>query len=153
MEQETNIIDKKIIIAIVVFTLLFIVGIFVLSFVRKPKTGSVSTQTSSIPQATQQKAVPTIIIPTSSSTITLTSNGFEPQTITIKPKTQVVWTNKSGNDASVNSADHPTHQLYSPLNLGLFSNGTSVSLNFNTPGTYRYHDHLHPQKTGTIVVE
>lgn len=86
-------------------------------------------------------------------TITLTASGFNPQSVTIKQGAKVVWLNKSGNDATVNSNPHPTHTDYSPLNLGRFGNGESLSLTFDQKGTYGYHNHLDPSQTGTIIVE
>jgi len=85
--------------------------------------------------------------------VTVTSSGFEPQTKTVKVGTRVVWLNKSGEGATVNSAVHPTHQVYPPLNLGEFPDGSSVQLVFDKPGTYKYHNHLNPSQTGTVVVE
>ena len=85
-------------------------------------------------------------------TVTLTSSGFEPATITVKTGTKVVWTNKSGEAATVNSAVHPTHLVYPPLNLGEFNDGGTLSLMFDKPGTYNYHNHLNPSETGTVVV-
>lgn len=86
-------------------------------------------------------------------TIMLTQSGFEPKKVTIKSGQRVIWQNKSGTAATVNSADHPTHKNYSPLNLGEFPDGGKVELDFSQPGTYLYHDHYHPEKTGVIVVE
>ena len=146
--------DKKLLFGIAVLILLFIGGIFFLN-ARKSKTATVPVQTQQVvPQASQQVSptAPPIVVPTGKTTVTLTANGFDPQTITVKTKTQVIWTNNSSTDATVNSADHPTHQKYPPLNLGLFPSGSNVSLVFDKPGTYSYHDHLHPEKTGTVVV-
>lgn len=85
--------------------------------------------------------------------ITITSSGFEPATVNIEAGTKVVWTNKSGSTATVNSALHPTHLIYPPLNLNGVSDNESVSLVFDEQGTYKYHDHLNPTRTGTVVVE
>ena len=79
--------------------------------------------------------------------------GFEPQTVTIKAGTKVVWTNTTGATADVSSAQHPTHLVYPPLNLGNFEPGATVELVFEEPGEYKYHDHLNPTKFGTVVVE
>ena len=87
------------------------------------------------------------------SSINLTSSGFSPNTITIKTGTRVIWLNKSGAAATVNSAVHPSHKVYTPLNLGEFRDGSSVQLVFDKPGTYKYHDHLNPSRTGTVIVE
>lgn len=86
-------------------------------------------------------------------TVALSASGFAPQTIKIKFGTKVVWVNKSGATATVNSALHPTHLVYPPLNLNSFEDGQSLSLVFDKSGTYKYHDHLNPSRTGTVVVE
>lgn len=86
-------------------------------------------------------------------TVTLTQSGFEPATVTVKAGTKVIWVNRSGAAATVYSAGHPTHLTYPPLNLGQFSDGQSLSLVFDKPGTYKYHDHLNPSQIGTVVAE
>lgn len=83
----------------------------------------------------------------------LISSGFRPQSLKVKVGTKVVWTNRSGTAASVNSASHPTHLVYPPLNLGSFGNGDTLSLVFDKPGTYKYHNHLNAGQTGAVVVE
>lgn len=85
--------------------------------------------------------------------VTITSNGFTPQTITIKVGDSVTWTNTNSSMHNVISDIHPTHQLYPPLNLGNISAGESKSLSFPEIGTYKYHDHLNPSLTGTVIVE
>ncbi|KKQ25287.1 MAG: hypothetical protein US62_C0002G0032 [Candidatus Woesebacteria bacterium GW2011_GWA1_37_8] len=85
--------------------------------------------------------------------VILTDTGFSPQTVTLKAGTKVNWTNKSGKTATVNSADHPTHLKYPALNLGNFSDGETLSLVFDKPGTYGYHNHLDSSQYGKIVVE
>ncbi len=87
------------------------------------------------------------------SSIILTSAGFSPAVLTIKAGATVTWTNKSGSDAAVNSNPHPIHTDYPPLNLGSFSDGGTLSLKFDKPGTYGYHNHLDPSEKGTIVVQ
>jgi plastocyanin len=86
-------------------------------------------------------------------TVILSDTGFSPQTLTIKPGDNVTWVNQSQSDATVNSDPHPTHTDYPPLNLGSFLPGASLSLIFNSPGTYKYHNHLNPSQTGTVVVK
>jgi plastocyanin len=86
-------------------------------------------------------------------TVTLSKDGFSPQTVTIAEGEIVVWMNESGREATVNSDRHPTHRNYTPLNLDQFSPGESLSLVFNEPGTYTYHNHLNPSQTGAVIVE
>src|SRR3989344_5310492 len=85
--------------------------------------------------------------------VSLTDAGFEPQTITVAAGSMVVWVNDTEATGNVSSAVHPTHEEYPPLNLSDFEPGESVSLVFDEPGTYKYHDHLNPSKFGTVVVE
>lgn len=86
-------------------------------------------------------------------TVTLTANGFEPPSITVKAGEKVTWVNKSGQPATVNSDNHPTHLLFPFLNLGSFDDGGTLSVIVEKPGTYTYHNHLNPGDKGTIVAE
>ncbi len=86
-------------------------------------------------------------------TVTLTADGFSSAVLTIKVGTAVTWMNKSGAEATVNSDPHPVHTDYQPLNLGRFPDGGSLSLTFDKPGTYGYHNHLNPSQTGKIIVQ
>lgn len=77
--------------------------------------------------------------------VKITSTAFSPATVNIKTGDSVKWTNK----------DTKTHQVVS--NNGSFlssiiSPNHTYTHTFNTPGTYRYHDGLHPSLTGKIVV-
>jgi plastocyanin len=85
--------------------------------------------------------------------ITLTSAGFTPKTLTIKPGTRIVWLNQSGVTGTVNSDNYPTNTLYPFLNLGRFPDKTSVSVMFTKTGKYTYHNALNVDQAGTIVVE
>lgn len=108
---------------------------------------SPAVQTSGVASGAAQGANKEVV------TITLTSEGFSPATVTVKAGTVVSWINKSGGLATVNSDPHPTHLTYPPLNVGQFKDGSSVQLTFDKPGTFKYHNHLNPSQTGTVVVE
>jgi plastocyanin len=77
--------------------------------------------------------------------VNITATAFKPATVTIATGDSVRWTNK----------DTKTHQVVS--NSGAFASAI-ISPNhtykhtFNTAGTYRYHDALHPSLTGKVVV-
>lgn len=103
-----------------------------------------TSPTSSPTGSTQQQA---------QNTVTLTSNGFSPATLTIKTGETVTWLNKSGEAATVNSDPHPVHTDYAPLNLGNFPDGGTLTLTFDKPGSYGYHNHLNPSQRGTITVQ
>jgi plastocyanin len=77
--------------------------------------------------------------------VTITATAFKPATVTIKTGDVVKWTNK----------DTANHQVVA--NTGAFASGTilpnhAYSHTFNTAGTYKYHDALHPILKGKIVV-
>lgn len=86
-------------------------------------------------------------------TVDLTSNGFNPSQIIVKKGERIIWVNKSGKIATVNSDNHPTHLLYPFLNLGEFNNGSSLQVVMNTIGTFTYHNHYQPSQKGTIIVK
>lgn len=112
------------------------------------ETPTPSPSLSSSPSASQE---PQEVLEEAS--VSVTQNGFNPQTLNIAAGTKVVWTNNSGGLADVESAPHPTHTSWPFLNLGTFGNGQSISVLFNEPGTYTYHNHLIPTQRGTIIVE
>ena len=85
--------------------------------------------------------------------VSITSSGFSPKEVKIKAGEKITWMNEDSAVHTVNSAVHPTHQVYPPLNLGNVQAGGKVSLTFPTPGTYKYHDHLNPSLTGSVIVE
>lgn len=107
-----------------------------------PSTTSITQQPNSTNEATIEQNV-----------VTLTQDGFSPSTLTVKAGTKVTWVNKSGSQVTVNSKPHPVHTNYSPLNLGSFSDGSTLSLTFDKPGTYGYHNHLNPSQSGTIIIQ
>lgn len=86
-------------------------------------------------------------------TVNITSTGFTPKEVKIKVGETVTWMNEDTAVHNVSSAPHPTHTAYTPLNLGNIPAGGKVSLTFPTAGTYKYHNHLTPTLTGTVVVE
>ncbi len=113
------------------------------------------------PQTAIQVSPTTVSSPSPSETgaiakgaaVTVTANGFEPATVTIKAGETVTWTNKSGTAVNIKSAVHPTHLVYPPLNLGQVQNGASMSLKFDKAGSYKYHNHLEPSQIGTVIVQ
>ena len=131
----------------------FIVIVGAIFFLR----GNTINQTTSIPAISTTPSATGTATPSGQQTateaaVTLTVTGFNPQAITVKVGTKVVWTNKSGQSATVNSDPHPIHTAYPPLNLGGFDDGGTVSLVFDKAGTYGYHNHLDASQKGTVVV-
>src|SRR6188472_2495379 len=78
-------------------------------------------------------------------TVSITATAFTPTSRTIATTDSIKWTNN----------DTKNHQVVA--NNGSFVSptigpGKSYTHTFNTAGTYRYHDALHPALTGKIVV-
>lgn len=136
----------------VILALLVVIGgaYLLISTGKHAATPSNTTQSSTTPSATSPSSPSGAMEQTAA--VSLTTNGFDPATITVKAGTKVTWTNNSGDSATVNSDPHPIHTDYPPLNLGSFSSGSSLSLVFDKPGTYGYHNHFNPSEKGTIVV-
>ena len=136
--------NSKILVITALIVLVILVGITFISTQNKNKTtAQVNTQTNTKAQNNNE----------SSMTVLLTANGYEPAEIKIKAGAQIVWTNKSGSTATVNSDNHPAHLLWPFLNLGTFKNGETVSVVFDKAGTYTYHNHFNPTQKGKVIVE
>ena len=90
------------------------------------------------------------------------SYGFLPGTLRIKAGESVTFINKDSLEHWPASDIHPTHNLY-PESGGCIGSkfdacrglkpGESWSFTFNKKGTWEYHDHLHSNLRGTIIVE
>ena len=65
----------------------------------------------------------------------------------------VEFVNNSSSNVQVNSAPHPTHELYPELNIGVIAPGETKSVTFTTAGTKTYHNHLNPSQNGQVTVE
>ncbi len=85
--------------------------------------------------------------------VTYTDTGFSPTSVTVKKGTTVTFTNTSTSGMWVASAVHPTHQLLPGFDqLTSSANGTSYDYTFVKVGTWKYHNHVAPSFTGSIVV-
>lgn len=146
---------------IIIIVLVLVVAAGFIMIARSMKSSNLST---SAPSQTVQNSSPVMVgssSPNASSSgamsqniINISSNGFSPSTVTIKVGDTVTWMNKDSAPHQVNSDVHPTHLLYPPLNtIGLLNPGEKKSLSFPTAGTFKFHDHLNPQFTGSVVVQ
>jgi len=88
-----------------------------------------------------------------SATVSITSSGFSPKTLTVKSGTVVTWTNSSGSTARVASDPHPTHTDLPGLDSGQLADSDAYSFTFTQIGTWGYHDHENSSTRGTVVVE
>jgi plastocyanin len=71
---------------------------------------------------------------------------FGPKIITVQVGTIVTWTNQDDIPHTVTST---TQQFRSQA----LDTDDKFTFTFSTPGTYKYFCTLHPQMTGTVVVE
>ena len=86
--------------------------------------------------------------------VKISDNGFTPATLSISKGTVVVW-QAQGNTKTVVVASNPypkDNDLKSLKSTQLGS-GASYRYQFNTAGTYNYHDDLNPTTNGTVVVK
>ncbi|CZQ80353.1 cupredoxin [Trichococcus palustris] len=77
-------------------------------------------------------------------TIIIKNFDFSPKEMTIKKGTTLTWINKDG----------PTHNIVGDaFKSGDLKTGDTFEFTFNETGTFAYHCGLHPNMTGTIIVE
>ena len=76
--------------------------------------------------------------------VTISGFAFSPGTVTVVAGDTVTWTNNDqvGHTATGDGFD-----------TGTIGGGSTGALTFSEVGTYAYHCSIHPQMTGTIVVE
>lgn len=87
-------------------------------------------------------------------TVLYGSNGYSPATVTIKQGQRVTFKNESGKQMWVASDDHPSHLIYPEFDAKTgIPAGSSYEFTFDKVGTWRYHDHLTPSRTGIVIVE
>lgn len=106
--------------------------------------------------------------PPGETNIIYANEGYSPQSITVKSGSSVTFTNEGSRQNWPASDIHPTHTLYPGSSIqkcetserttifdacrGL-SNGEKWPFTFTHKGAWRYHNHLAPNHTGTIIVE
>lgn len=87
-------------------------------------------------------------------TISMDDTGFSPATLSVAVGTTVVFVNDGQALHWPASAVHPTHEVLPGFDSKKgIATGDRYSYTFTEAGTWRFHDHLNPQLTGTIIVE
>lgn len=88
---------------------------------------------------------PTFGAPVAATSVVIHNFAFSPQVITVKPGTEVTWTNSDADAHTVTfDADRTGSQA--------FQNGESYRHTFTVAGTFRYHCSIHPYMVGEVVV-
>lgn len=135
----------KLVIALVVVVLVG-AGIVLLFSKSKPTPSSSQNKTSSSSTSGSSTVA-------TSATITYDGSQFEPNTITIKAGQAVKIVNQSSSaQLSFDSDPHPTHTNEPELNAGDIDPGVSTQITVTKPGNWGYHNHFHPDQSGTIIV-
>lgn len=171
--------NKNIILGLVILIIVIVVAIFFTGdregeqYTLKPELGPQNInnqQEVSEGEETEEKQLTQENKETTSQEvqIIITDNGFEQSTIIISKGTKVTFVNQSSSPSWPASAIHPTHRVYpgsgiekcgTPQESSIFDacrglqKGESYSFVFNEVGEWKYHDHLRPYLTGTIIVE
>jgi hypothetical protein len=102
----------------------------------------------------KQKTATTTIIGGKSHKIVLTEKGFEPENITINQGDSIVFSTTRTKDFWPASNLHPTHEIYPEFDpKEPITPNKTWSFQFNKVGSWKFHDHLFPFYTGTIIVK
>jgi len=80
------------------------------------------------------------------SAVSIANFAFDPDTVTIQVGDTVTWTNNDGTAHTATAGD-------GSFNTGNIGPGGSDSVTFDTAGSFAYHCTIHPQMTGTVVVQ
>ncbi|MDP3734260.1 MAG: hypothetical protein Q8R37_03445 [Nanoarchaeota archaeon] len=109
-----------------------------------------------------------VMVESQTHTVEIKNDGFQPQSVTITVGDTVSFVNKNTVSHWPASAVHPTHTAYPGSDITKCSTSEkemifdacaplkaedSWSFIFTEKGSWKYHDHLNPRFTGTIIVE
>lgn len=90
----------------------------------------------------------------SKTVVNYTDAGFNPSSIEIKKGDTVQFVNKSSGGMWVASGPHPTHTIYPEFDAKKsVPNGGIYEFTFTKVGSWSYHNHAGPEKSGTIIVK
>lgn len=97
---------------------------------------------------------PAAVLAGQGSTVYIDISGFKPSVTEIKKGDTVTFENQDSLDHWPASNIHPTHLIYPEFDPKKAVNpGKSWSFKFDKAGTWRYHDHLFPDRTGVVKVQ
>ena len=159
---------RRVIILTIVATILVRVAIFILSrdAIEAPVFSPTPTPTP-MPVSTFQETH--ILVPAASKIIvTYSDSGYNLPSVTINKGDVIIFKNNSSKMMWTASAVHPTHKAYPRSDITKcgtaaqssifdackgYGPGQSWEFKFNEAGTWKYHNHLQPSHTGTVVVD
>lgn len=85
--------------------------------------------------------------------VTVTENGFEPSTVTVKKGQKVVWLNNSKEDVVPVYSSFVLEEVFGTEEGDTLEDADGWELGFTKAGTYEYYDGLNPERKGKVVVE
>ena len=153
-------------VAVVLILLVVLIGVGVVFYL----SGSFQSTAPNVPGpnvAPPEANPPPVPVPNQAgdipaNTILYTDDGFMPATLTVKAGAKVTFLNESSFQVWPASNNHPTHRLY-PTTGGCVGSTFDAckgvkpdgfwSFVFSIPGAWKYHDHLSPARTGSVVVQ
>jgi plastocyanin len=129
--------SKNLLYFLIAIFILFIIGVIWIITSSGSKTKTVTTSSN----ANIKPAV-----------VSVTSNGFVPETVSIKVNQSVIWTNNSSSIHLVATDPYPTDNGVKGFKSGNLNLNDSYTFVFSKAGTYTYHDDLNPYKFKGIIV-
>lgn len=158
MDNNSNGKSSKVGLIIAVVVVLLGIGAAVYALNMQPSKTSESTSNStsndtSSNNSGQGSSNDDAVSNVGSTVITFTDDGFDKAEYTSKAGEAVMVTNESSMDVQFSSDDHPTHLENTELNLDVLSPGESATFTPAGAGTYKFHDHINDEFTGTLIVE
>ncbi len=88
--------------------------------------------------------------PVATTTITITSTGASPRSITVAPGTRVTFVNNDTRPHDMQSDPHPDHTDCPGINEFIQPGQSSMTDNLNTVRTCGFHDHNDPTNQGLL---
>lgn len=134
---------SSIIIGVVVAAIVIVAAVLLLG--NKPAAGPADSSGSST-------AAPTNTTP-AAATITYSSSGFSPATVTVKTGDTIAIKNTSNQTMQFDSDPHPVHTDDTDLNAGVVDPGQTKTFIVTQKGSFGYHNHLNPSDMGKIIIE
>jgi len=148
-----------------------VVGVVVVGglwyFSSMPTPGTV-TETPTTTDVTVDTTTPVVSTTTAMGpqevTVTYTSGGFAPASVTVGLGGTVTFVNDGGPNMWVATGPHPAHTGYDgtsrtehcPNSGTVFDQcgpGTMYSFKFTKAGTWKYHNHMNSSDFGTVIVQ
>lgn len=144
---------------------IILIGVF---FITNRKDVAVEDSTKSSAPQTEVVEEITQEVAAKIHTVTYTKDGYVPKSLTVTVGDTVTWVNDTETSMWTASAQHPTHTQYPGSGIEkcdtvdevtifdacrAIAHGSQYSFTFTEAGTWRYHNHLATQDTGTIVVK